>query len=376
MEVTMDPFPALDPIPLPAPVWLFKLLHVVTLTLHFGSVYFLVGGMVCATWWAWRGRATQNAALLDASGAVAHRLPVVMAYVINLGVPPLLFSQVLYGRALYTSSVVIGVQWLAVVPMVIAAYYILYMMAKRAETGRRFAWLGLVAILIVLKVGYVYSANMTLMLRPEAWTEMYRSDPLGTSLPEGDPTIAPRWLFMMVGSLGMVGVATLLLGMYAPLAGPSSAFLRRSGGRWLMAGVALQIVIGAWVVVAQPAPVRGALLGAPLSAVLLGLWALTAALLAATGGLAVRDAASPGWKWPGVAAGLAFVNTLLWVLVRDSIRDISLRQKGFEVWDRAVYANWSSILLFLLLFVGVGISMAWMGRIVFNADKGGTEHYA
>ncbi len=28
-----------------------------------------------------------------------------MTYVINLGVPPLLFAQVLYGRAIYTSSV-------------------------------------------------------------------------------------------------------------------------------------------------------------------------------------------------------------------------------------------------------------------------------
>ena len=34
--------------------------------------------------------------------ALARRLTVVMTFVINLGVPPLLFAQVLYGRALYT----------------------------------------------------------------------------------------------------------------------------------------------------------------------------------------------------------------------------------------------------------------------------------
>jgi len=32
----------------------------------------------------------------------------VMTFVINLAVPPLLFAQVLYGRALYTSSVLIA----------------------------------------------------------------------------------------------------------------------------------------------------------------------------------------------------------------------------------------------------------------------------
>jgi len=31
---------------------------------------------------------------------IAHRLPTVMAFLINMGVPPLLSVQVLYGRAL------------------------------------------------------------------------------------------------------------------------------------------------------------------------------------------------------------------------------------------------------------------------------------
>ena len=44
--------------------------------------------------------------------ALARRLTVVMTFVINLAVPPLLFAQVLYGRALYTSSVLIGLYWI------------------------------------------------------------------------------------------------------------------------------------------------------------------------------------------------------------------------------------------------------------------------
>ena len=34
----MSPFPALDPIPLPAPVWVFKTLHILFLGLHFTAV--------------------------------------------------------------------------------------------------------------------------------------------------------------------------------------------------------------------------------------------------------------------------------------------------------------------------------------------------
>ena len=41
-------FPAVDPIPLPAPIWLLKLLHIVTLALHFVAVEMLLGGLLLA----------------------------------------------------------------------------------------------------------------------------------------------------------------------------------------------------------------------------------------------------------------------------------------------------------------------------------------
>ena len=63
----MDLLPALDPIPLPAPVWLFKLLHTVTLALHFGAVHLLVGGLFFATLWSFLGQRSNNAAMVDAS---------------------------------------------------------------------------------------------------------------------------------------------------------------------------------------------------------------------------------------------------------------------------------------------------------------------
>ena len=44
----MQPFPAVDPIPLPAPIWLLKLLHIVTLALHFVAVEMLLGGLLLA----------------------------------------------------------------------------------------------------------------------------------------------------------------------------------------------------------------------------------------------------------------------------------------------------------------------------------------
>ncbi len=73
--------------------------------------------------------------------ALARRLTVVMTFVINLGVPPLLFAQVLYGRALYTSSVLIGLYWIAIVPTLMLTYWLLYKFIGAAR-GREIGMVG------------------------------------------------------------------------------------------------------------------------------------------------------------------------------------------------------------------------------------------
>src|SRR6201998_1134285 len=132
----MQSFPVVDPIPLPAPIWLIKLLHIVTLALHFVAVEMLLGGLLVAVALSlFRNSAHASVA----ARALARRLTVVMTYVINLGVPPLLFAQVLYGRALYTSSVLIGVYWIAIVPALMLTYWLLYRFSARLEAGKS-AW--------------------------------------------------------------------------------------------------------------------------------------------------------------------------------------------------------------------------------------------
>src|SRR5271165_6535550 len=136
----MTQFPNVDPIPLPAPIWLFKVLHNLTFALHLTSVELLLGGLLIGLLFALLGRTRHSAEMLQTSGMIAHRLPTLMAFVINLGIPPLLFAQVLYGRALYTSSVLIGAYWISVIFLLIASYYGLYVspnVRRRAGRGRR-----------------------------------------------------------------------------------------------------------------------------------------------------------------------------------------------------------------------------------------------
>jgi hypothetical protein len=371
----MNLLPAVDPIPLPAPVWLFKLLHIVTLVLHFYAVHFLVGGLVCASLWAIFGRRRQDDVMMNASGAVTYRLPVVMAYVINLGVPPLLFAQVLYGRALYTSSVLIGVSWISVIFLVIASYYILYMMSKRAETGRAFGWLGLIAIIIVMKVGMIYSTNMTLMLRPDAWPEMYRTDPLGAASVAGDPTTTPRWAFMMIGSLGVTGIGLMLLSLRGTLGQDVNVYLRKWGGRLLAVFTLVQVILAFQVLRAQPDYVRAGLAESGLYMGTGIAWAATALLLVPLGILvSLKAGRRNGWLITAVTA-VNFVNLLTMVVYRDAVRDVALGYSGFDVWERAVHTNWLTVGVFLILFVVAILFIGWMGWVVLRT-KGGKEQYA
>jgi len=75
-------------------------------------------------------------------------------------------------------------------------------------------------------------------------------------------------------------------------------------------------------------------------------WLGTAVLLLVTGqffGL---------WRITAVVASLlAFLNVASTVMVRDGIRDYTLRAAGFEVWNRVVVTNWSVVGIFLVLFV-------------------------
>ena len=47
----------------------------------------------------------------------SRRLPFLIAFTVNMGVPPFLFIQTLYGQFIYTSSILMAVFWLSIIGM-------------------------------------------------------------------------------------------------------------------------------------------------------------------------------------------------------------------------------------------------------------------
>lgn len=368
----MNPFPAIDPIPLPAPVLLFKGLHILTLALHFISVELLLGGLLAATWMNFHGTLRRQDASsflrLNAASALAKRLPVVMTYVINLGVPPLLFAQVLYGRALYTSSVLIGVYWIAVIFLLMACYWLIYQFAAGAEKGKSVWWQGLLAWLLAGAIAKIYVTNMTLMLRPEVWGQMYAAGAGGTHLPPHDPTALPRWLFMLTGGLWVSGIWMIWLAGRRVFEDPVRSYLAAIGGRLVVVMLVAQAFATAMVLQAQPQAIRDALAANPLAHTA-GLACLGVAVLIGAFGIwaAIRKPTTRAAGWVG--ATLLLVGILGVVIYRDALRDLTLLNQGYDVWQRVVMTNWGVVSLFLILFVaGLG-TLAWLISVVMKAKN-------
>jgi hypothetical protein len=359
-------FPSVDPIPLPAPIWLMKLLSLVTLALHFSAVMLLVGSLLLVCWHNFFGRSRQDSDQISASFVLARRLPVIMTYVINLGIPPLLFAQVLYGRALYSSSILIAVMWFAVILLVMLDYWLLYRIGPAIEAHRSGWGLALVALLITLGIGQIYAMNMTLMLRPEVWQQMYAHSPMGLQGVHGDPTTTPRWLFVMAGGPVFGGLWALTLSNMGHVSNGVKRYLRRSGGLLTLLGALAQIACGLLVTARQPEAVRQGLASHALyniSGLLFVATILVTALLAAAQG--ARAVSSVPLATVGLLTG--FLSVAASVIYRDGIRDLTLLQKGYNVWNRVEYSNWSVIGLFLLLFVIMLVIIVWLLNVMRQA---------
>jgi hypothetical protein len=277
-----------------------------------------------------------------------------------------LFAQVLYGRALYTSSVLIGLYWIGVVFLLMACYWLLYRFAAAAESGRSGWRLGLLAWLLAGVIARILSTNMTLMLRPEVWGPMYARSATGLFLPSGDPTLLPRWLFMLAGGFWVAGLWMIWLASRKPFEAPLKDFFATAGGRLAAVMVAVQAAAAFWVWRAQPDAVRAALSAhAVYHAAGIAWLAMGAAVL----GFSVwAAAAKPVSAAAGYAGGaLTVVTMLAMTIYRDGIRDLTLLGKGFEVWAQKWVANWSVLAAFFVVFViGLG-ALAWLMSVVARA---------
>ncbi len=346
----MNPvIPAPVPIPLPAPLWLIHLLQLLTFVLHLVFMNLLVGGAVLLTISSYRGR--KDARHHDLTRRAIRALPPVVAFTITLGVAPLLFLQLAYGQLFYTTSVLMAWSWLAIVLLLMLAYYGVYWLnMQHDELGPRGLWVMLGTTVLLLFVMKTFSQNMTLVERPQDFYSRFLATTVGNYLGPHDVLTFARLAHFLVAALAIGGLGLALLARTWHKDSPDIAdWAGNYGTRWFLAGTGVQFIVGMWFLFSQPESIRLAFLGSDVLATSLLVIAIALAVLAM---LVVRKSLAVG--------GLAIVGAIaLMAVVRHLARLAHLRPY-FDVYALPVQGQWVVFAIFAVLLVaGLG-TVGWM----------------
>ncbi len=332
--------PDADALPMPAPPWLLLGLLMLTFSLHVLAMNFVLGGSILMAVARFR-RGTEATALIASFGKA---MPSAVAAAISLGVAPLLFLQALYGRLFFTSTVLMGWIWLAVIPLVMLAYYGTYAIAFGSQAKKV---LGVMIALVFAGIAFIYANNMSLMLRPQRFLPMYTDSGRGLHLNLADPTLLPRYLHMLAGAIAVAGMCVAIFGAFR-----RDRWATRYGAGWFAAATLANLATGVWWLGSLPRPVIMA------SSVAVGLGAVAG--FAAVGVIHMGHLKT--------AAALLVASIVAMVVARDQVREGMLGIAGFTSTPR-IEPQWDVIAIFAVLLVAALATTAWMIAISVRAEQ-------
>jgi len=353
--------PTLDPNPLPAPYWLFKLLLLVTFVLHIVAMNFMLGAGVLALGarWGFKKRDTGNRVFFD----LAKKLPVLLPAAITLGIAPLLFVQVLYGQFFYTSSVLMAWPWFLVLVFLTAAYYGFYYVSYRgARNPGKAGGVMLFSVILVSLIGFIYSNNITLSQTPSRWAAKYFANPSGWNLNLAEPTLIPRFLHFVVAAVAVGGLFLVFMALANWKRDLAYARqLLQLGGKTFLYATMAQFVVGVAFLFGLPRDLRMVFLGDnPLATALLlvGVAGALAAILLMSAALRTDNIRVAALYVPAILAAVIAAMAVM----RDILRDAYLKPY-FNPGQFATTTQWAVLPLFLVLFLaGVALWLIMLKR--------------
>lgn len=334
---------------LSAPLWLITVLHVLTLTLHFVAMNFLVGGIVIVL--AGRFKDKWNHPVVR---KFIKLFPVAMAATVTMGIAPLLFVQLVYPRQMYSAAIVCGWFFLMIVFVVIAAYYLLYGGSFAKAGSKRVPVLLYLALAGLLYVSVVYSNVFSLAEHPDQTKALYARIQSGLTL---NPHVGEwifRWLHMMLGAVTVGGFFVGLLGRKH-----DDAF--RVGRNFFIGGMAATMLAGFAYMFSMLDIIKPFMQSSAA-------WWLTGSIILSLGSLHFfmkRKFAASG--------AMLFVSLLGMVAIRHIVRLLWLKGT-YQPSSVPLHPQWGVFLLFLVLFVVALVVSGYMLKLYFKAQRSGTPN--
>ncbi len=334
-------------LPVPAPVHLLEVLLLATFVVHVLLMNTVLGGAIIALCAELFG--SKHAA----SGArnLSKKMPTNLALTVNFGVAPLLFAQVLFGQFLYTSCILSAWYWLAVILLVIIAYYGLYLYDfKYTGLANLRPLILAVCVLLLLDTAFIFVNVMSMAQTPADWTA-YFDKPGGNLLHLSDPTLWPRYLHFLVASLAVGGLFTALLAQRACNKGEEDKRGQLAWGmRWFTWATIAQIGVGLWFFLSLPREIMTMMLGR--SGIMTG-------LLLAGAGMALVSIYFGFRKDPKAAAGSVVITVGLMAVLRHLVR-LAYLAPYFSLSHLKTELQLSPLLLFLISLVLVVAICFWI----------------
>ncbi|MCA9115653.1 MAG: hypothetical protein KDA79_11250 [Planctomycetaceae bacterium] len=346
----------------------YLVLYVLTLVIHWALMAYVLAGSL---WLAW-------ATVFPGSGSVPRGrqplslrlrdwMPFMLGGAITAGVAPLLFVQILYRHQFYTANLLLGWRWMLVIPVLILAFYLLYLL-KSPLLKQRPQWLNrlasAVAAVCFVFVAFCWTANHLLSLNESHWPVAYVGGPLVAAR----LTLIARLATWLAGTVpAMCVLAGWQLFKWPPPADQESSVrpadrlaLLSCGGIVLAAGSAF------WYFQQLPAPVQQHLTGSA-GAGWLGLLIAGAGLQLAGWLLQWRQHRLHATGLSLVTAG-SFGSLLGIALLREIVRysqiDLTLSREVLEVAART-----GGFGVFLIFAVLNGLLIFYCVRLVTSRDR-------
>ncbi len=360
-----------NPLGYPAPYLFILFFKVLGFSLHMVPMHLWYAGLV--TLLLARRLGGEHGRRL--SQRLINALPVIVAYGINLGIVPLLFTQVAYYKVFYPATILAAWPWFAVIPLLTAAYYGVYIYViglRRGSLGRWHQACGWGAAAIFIVLGFIFANTFSLMTNLAGWPRLWEANSaagasLGLAFNTAQASFWPRWLMMFGLALTTTAAAIVVdAGWFA--AGESEGY-RRWARRVALAvytlGMAWFALAGTWYFFGTLAPeVRARQLQ--------GAWLALTALTAVGPGapwLLILAAQKSMKRGLALAIGVAQFGVIaLNAVSRQAVQNAELAPY-LNPGSERVATQWSPMIVFLVLFVaGLGV-VAWMLAQVARAGR-------
>ena len=193
------------PFGFPFPTAWYLTLYVVTLTVHVvfmnyvlaGSGYLAIASLLNLL----RKERAEEASPIFA--LVRDWLPFALSAAITAGIAPLLFLQILYQENFYTANLLLSHRWMAILPVLIIAFYLLYLLKSKMLRNEHHRVLRFVTTFLIFLcfafTTWSWTENHLLSMDREVWNSFYGEERWRYY----SSVLVPRLLLWAVGSMPM-----------------------------------------------------------------------------------------------------------------------------------------------------------------------------